>query len=66
MRCVFNKVILHNFLSFGDAEVDLRNKGFCLIKGRNKNPMDRALSNGSCKSTLTSAISWALTGQTTQ
>lgn len=66
MRCVFNKVILHNFLSFGDAEVDLRNKGFCLIKGRNKNPMDRALSNGSGKSTLTSAISWALTGQTTQ
>ena len=49
MRCVFNKVILHNFLSFGDAEVDLRNKGFCLIKGRNKNPLDRELSNGSGK-----------------
>ena len=62
----FNKVVLHNFLSFGDSQIDLRDKGYCLIEGRNRNPSDRSLSNGSGKSTIVSAISWCLTGQTIQ
>lgn len=66
MRCIFNKVTLHNFLSFGDATVELRSKGYCLIKGRNTNPSDRALSNGAGKSTIVSSICWAITGQTVQ
>lgn len=66
MQYKFNKVILHNFLSFGDAEINLRDKGYCLIRGENKNPSDRALSNGSGKSTIISAISYCLTGQTIQ
>lgn len=66
MQYKFNKVILHNFLSFGDAEINLRDKGYCLIRGENKNPSDRASSNGSGKSTIISAISYCLTGQTIQ
>jgi len=31
----FEKVILHNFGSYGHAEVDLHNKGFCLVSGKN-------------------------------
>lgn len=66
MRCVFNNITLHNFLSFGDATINLRDKGYCLVKGKNTNPCDRALSNGAGKSTLVSSICWALTGLTIQ
>ena len=66
MRYEFKKITLHNFLSFGDAEIDLQDKGYCLIRGVNKNPLDRALSNGSGKSTIISSISWCLTGETVQ
>lgn len=66
MRCIFNRVTLHNFLSFGDAIIELRNKGYCLVTGKNTNPSDRALSNGAGKSTIVSSICWAITGQTIQ
>lgn len=66
MQYKFKQLELHNFLSFGDATIDLQNKGYCLISGKNNNPSDRALSNGSGKSTIISAISYCLTGQTIQ
>lgn len=66
MRYKFKKLELHNFLSFGDATIDLQGKGYCLISGKNNNPSDRALSNGSGKSTIISGISYCLTGQTIQ
>ena len=48
----FKKVILHNFGSYGHAEIDLNNKGICLVSGRNNYKKDNALSNGSGKSFL--------------
>ena len=60
----FNKVILHNFGSYGHTEVELDDKGFCLVSGRNNYKKDNALSNGSGKSFLWSAICFALTGET--
>ena len=62
----FHSIILHNFLSYGHAEIDLENKHYCLVSGQNNNPKDNALSNGSGKSTFGSAICWALTGETIQ
>lgn len=66
MRYKFKTLELHNFLSFGDATIDLQSKGYCLISGKNNNPSDRALSNGSGKSTIISGIAYCLTGQTIQ
>lgn len=62
----FEQVILHNFLSYGHAEIDLSNKRYCLVSGINKNPRDNALSNGAGKSTWASAICWAIVGETIQ
>ncbi len=62
----FEKVILHNFGSYGHAELDLKNKGFCLVSGRNSFKKDNALSNGSGKSFIFEAIIWALTGETSR
>ena len=64
MNIQFNKITIHHFLSFGDAEIDLRDRGYCLVSGVNRNPKDAAKSNGSGKSTIWSAISYALTGET--
>lgn len=60
----FKKVIVHNFGSYGHAELELQNRGFCLVSGQNNFPKDNALSNGSGKSFLWSAICYALTGET--
>ena len=60
----FKKVIAHNFLSLGDVELKLDNQGYTLISGVNNNPVDNASSNGSGKSAMFSAISYALTGET--
>lgn len=62
----FKKVILHNFLSYGHAEINLLDRHYCLVKGINKCKSDNAASNGSGKSTWSSAICWALTGETIQ
>lgn len=60
----FKKVIVHNFGSYGHVELELQNRGFCLVSGQNKYIKDNALSNGSGKSFLWSAICYALTGET--
>ena len=60
----FKKVTAHNFLSLGDVELKLDNQGYTLISGINNNPTDNASSNGSGKSAMFSAISYALTGET--
>ena len=64
MKLVFHKIIIENFLSIGYAEINLQDRGFTLVNGVNNNPLDSALSNGSGKSTIFEAISWALTGET--
>lgn len=60
----FNKVIIHNFGSYADAELQLTDRGFCAVSGKNNYKKDNALSNGSGKSMLWSAICFALTGET--
>lgn len=60
----FDKLILHNFGSYGHTELELHNKGFCLVTGRNEYEKDNALSNGSGKSFLWNAICFALCGET--
>lgn len=60
----FNKIKLYNFCSYAEAEIELNDKGFCLVSGRNSCKKDNALSNGSGKSTIWSAICYALTGET--
>jgi len=64
MKIVFENIKIHNFLSLGDAEVKLNNRGYVLISGINNNPSDNARSNGSGKSSIAEAIVWALTGDT--
>ena len=60
----FKKLIVHNFGSYGHTELELQNKGFCLVSGQNIYVKDNALSNGSGKSFIWSAICYALTGET--
>jgi len=60
----FKKVVIHNFGSYGHVELELQNRGFCLVSGQNNFIKDNALSNGSGKSFLWSAICYALTGET--
>lgn len=60
----FKKIIVHNFGSYGHVELELQNRGFCLVSGQNNYTKDNALSNGSGKSFLWSAICYALTGET--
>ena len=64
MNCVFKKVILERFLSFGNAEIDLQNKSYCLIRGVNNCKDDMAKSNGAGKSSIANAICWCLNGET--
>lgn len=60
----FKSVTVHNFGSYGHSELELQNRGFCLVSGKNNYIKDNALSNGSGKSFLWSAICYALTGET--
>ncbi len=60
----FKKITVHNFGSYTHAELDLQNKGFCLVSGQNNYIKDGAASNGSGKSAMFSAICYALTGET--
>lgn len=50
MTLYFKKLIIHNFLSYAHTELDLTNKGYCLVSGINQYAKDNALSNGSGKS----------------
>lgn len=60
----FKKITVHNFGSYAHAELDLQNKGFCMVSGQNNYIKDGAASNGSGKSAMFSAICYALTGET--
>jgi DNA repair exonuclease SbcCD ATPase subunit len=64
MHINFQKVIIHNFMSFGHAELCFEDDGFIKVTGINENPDDMATSNGSGKSSLWESIIWALTGDT--
>lgn len=64
MKINFNKIHIENFFSFGSADIELNDCGYTLVNGINKNPDDMAKSNGSGKTTIFEAISWALTGET--
>lgn len=66
MKLQLEKVILHNFLSYGHSEIDLTDRGYCLVSGINRCSKDNAVSNGSGKSSWSSGICWALTGETVQ
>lgn len=60
----FKKIIVHNFGSYQHAELDLQNRGFCLVSGKNNYVADNAASNGTGKSQIFNAICYALTGET--
>lgn len=60
----FKKVSLKNFMSIGEADVNLDTEGFTLVSGVNNRVEDSTQSNGSGKSTLSEGIIWALTGET--
>ena len=64
MHIEFRRIILHNFMSFGDADLQFNNDGFVRVSGVNENPLDNARSNGSGKSSLWEALVWAITGST--
>lgn len=66
MNIKFKSVHIHHFLSMDDAEINLENRGYCLVNGINNNPKDAAKSNGSGKSSIWNAICYALTGETIQ
>lgn len=60
----FKHLSLTNFMSYEKAEIDLNRSGSILVGGINNNPEDSAKSNGCGKSSLFSALSWCLTGET--
>ena len=64
MNIKFKHIVLHNFMSYSHSEIDLSDRGYVLVSGRNENPVDNASSNGSGKTAIFSAINWALTGDT--
>lgn len=64
MKLKFNHIDIENFLSIGEAHIDLNNQGFVQIIGKNNNKLDNSLSNGSGKSSLFEALVWCLTGET--
>lgn len=64
MNICFKQLKLHNFMSYQDEDINIDRHGFILISGVNNNVSDNASSNGTGKSSLFSAISWALTGLT--
>ena len=66
MRVRFDKIKISNFLSIGNAEIDLSVNGYTLVSGINNCSSDDAKSNGSGKSSIWEALSWVLTGATTR
>ena len=64
MTVSFEYLKIHHFMSFDDATISLKDAGFCLIEGVNECEADAAKSNGSGKSTIWNALSFALTGET--
>lgn len=66
MRLEFKNIKIHHFLSYGDIELPLDTNGFILVSGKNNNSKDCSKSNGAGKSTIWSALCFALTGETIQ
>lgn len=64
MTINFKTLHMVNFLSYIDSFIDLDSEGFILVNGVNNNAEDCSKSNGSGKSAIWDAISWALTGET--
>ena len=63
-KIYFKHLSITNFMSYETAEIDLNKTGNILVGGINNNPDDNAKSNGCGKSSLFSALSWCLTGET--
>lgn len=66
MNINFKNIKIQNFLSLGNIELQLDNKGFVLIKGINNCPTDNATSNGVGKSSIFEALIWAICGSTSR
>ena len=64
MDIKFKELHIKNFMSIGDAHINLSDCGFTLIEGINNNDSDNARSNGAGKSSIFEALVWALTGNT--
>ena len=64
MDIKFKELKIENFMSIGDAQIDLTDRGFTLIEGVNNNTNDNAKSNGSGKSSIFESLVWCLTGNT--
>ena len=59
----FTLLTIHNFLSIGDSEVNLADRGLVLIEGKNLDDPS-ARSNGAGKSSIVDALSFVLYGKT--
>ena len=64
MKINFKSILIENFMSIGNAQIQLNDQGYMLVSGINNNPTDTARSNGSGKSSIFEAIVWCLTGET--
>ena len=64
MDIKFKKLHIENFMSIGEADIDLSDRAFTLIEGINNNENDNARSNGSGKSSIFESLVWTLTGNT--
>ena len=64
MDIKFKKLHIENFMSIGEADIDLSDRAFTLIEGLNNNENDNARSNGSGKSSIFESLVWTLTGNT--
>lgn len=66
MLIKFKHLVLENFLSFGYAELALNDLGYTSVSGINNCSSDNSSSNGSGKSSIFSAVCFALCGETVQ
>jgi DNA repair exonuclease SbcCD ATPase subunit len=64
MKINFKSVTIENFMSIGNAYINMQDLGYTLVSGINNNPQDLARSNGSGKSSIFESIVWCLTSET--
>lgn len=64
MLIKFKNISIEGFQSIGNAYVELNDRGFTLVNGINNCAEDNAQSNGAGKTTIFSAICFAITGET--
>lgn len=65
MNLQFKHINIKEFLSVGEINIDLQNRGLSLVRGIN-NYEPKLESNGSGKSSIFDSIIWCLTGYTTR